>query len=184
MIISTALANEPAASHIVHKFYEDPLFWVGVSVLVFLTLTLKAMLGAGKNMLSLRIVSIKDKIDETKDLKEEAAKILAEYKKKNKNVESEIKELVHLAIRDAERMRIEAKKDLDEIFSHKEKITAERLKLLTDLAMMEVKQHAINLSIDATTALIKENLTEKLANKLIDDAIDELPENFPNLDVA
>ena len=82
----------------------DATFWVAISFLLFILLLLYFKIPSKvKNILDENIIQIKNQIDESEKLKEEAKNRLAESEKKLGNAKSEIKKMISVANEQAEK---------------------------------------------------------------------------------
>ena len=65
---------------------DNATLWVGISFALFIILVFKPFLKFTNENLNRKIDSIKSNIEEAKELKENAQKILSGYEKKKKNI--------------------------------------------------------------------------------------------------
>ena len=85
-------------------------------------------------------------------------------------------------MKDAEKqageIRKKADQDLQESVARREKQLMQRLKLMEESAMTEIREHAATLAMEATTAIIAESLDKKNGERLIADSIKALPKDI------
>jgi len=79
---------------------------------------------------------------------------------------------------DAGEIRKKADQDLQESVARREKQLMQRLKLMEESAMTEIREHAATLAMEATTAIIAESLDKKNGERLIADSIKALPKDI------
>src|SRR6185369_10994402 len=82
---------------LIMEFVYEPEFWVAISFFIFVGAVL--YLGAHKKIasaLDARAAAIAKELDEAKRLREEAAKVLADYRKKQGDVVKETKAIINL----------------------------------------------------------------------------------------
>src|SRR6185295_1718000 len=88
--------------------FAQPETWVAIAFILLMVLF--AYLGIHKTVLTAldhRAERIKAELDEARRLKEDAAKLLAEYKAKRSSAEREAEEIIATAKAEAERVAIE-----------------------------------------------------------------------------
>src|SRR4029079_7101290 len=98
-------------------FIFEPEFWVAVSFFLFVGGML--YLGVHKKLaavLDARAAAIAKELEEAKRLREEAAKVLEEYRRKPRDGVNETKEIIALASREAEILAAETRRALREQF--------------------------------------------------------------------
>src|SRR5438046_9510842 len=106
--------------------FFEPEFWVAVAFVILMGLF--AYLGIHRTVLTTldhRSERIKAELDDARRLKEEAAKVLAEYKARHASAEREAEDVIASAKADAERIASEAKAKMEDFVARRTK-TAER----------------------------------------------------------
>src|SRR5262249_40123032 len=96
-------------------FLFEPEFWVAVSVFIFLGGVI--YLGLHKKVaaaLDARAATIAKEIEEARHLREEAAKVLADYKRKQGDVAKETEAIIGLAKKEAEELAGETRASMSE----------------------------------------------------------------------
>ena len=183
MFVSSALAAEhgtEAAAHgadVAHhgSMFADPTFWVGLAFLLVLAFIIWKAKNALFSALDLRAERIKTKIDEARQLKEEAQALLAEYDRKQRDAAQEAEAIVQHAKDEAERLKAKASEDLEASIKRREQQALERIATAEAHAAAEVRDLAVGLAVKATEAVLAEKMSAQKANALIDDAIKDLP---------
>ncbi|MGH6742126.1 MAG: ATP F0F1 synthase subunit B, partial [Bradyrhizobium sp.] len=105
--------------------FEDPETWVAIAFVILMGVF--AWLGVHRTVLTAldhRAERIKSELDDARRLKEEAAKVLAEYKAKRASAEREAEDIVANAKAEAERIAAEAKTKMEDFVARRTK-TAE-----------------------------------------------------------
>ena len=119
-------------------FYE-PETWVAIAFVLLLVLF--AYLGIHRTVLKAldhRSDRIKAELDDARRLKEEAAKLLADYKSKRTSAEREAEEIISNARAEAERIAFEAKAKMEDFVARRTK-TAEGKIALAEAQAVAVK---------------------------------------------
>lgn len=155
--------------------FEDPTFWVAVAFVIFLAIALwlkahKALLAA----LDGRIARIKSELDEAQSLREDAQKMLAESKRKQRDALGEAEKIIERAKEERERMQRAAEKDLKQSLARRAQQAEEKIAQAEAAALKEVRDQAVDVAMAATAHLLAEQLDKKRAAGLIDQSIDEL----------
>jgi len=157
------------------EFIYEPEFWVAVSFFLFVGLVL--YLGVHKKIataLDARSAMIAKELDEARRLREEAEKVLADYKRKQSEVVTETKNIVDLAVREAEALATETRKSVKEHFDRRIKLAEDKIARAEQDAVREVRSVAVDAAVAAAQSLIAQNLTADRAGKLVSESIDTL----------
>src|SRR5579859_6337897 len=95
--------------------FAEPEFWVAVAFVILMGIFV--YIGVPKTVataLDHRAERIKSELDDARRLKEEAAKVLADYKARSAKAEAEAKQIVANAKAEAERLAADAKAKLED----------------------------------------------------------------------
>lgn len=130
-----------------------------------------AMLGG---MLDKRAEGIKDELEEARALREDAQKVLAEYERKQKEVQEQADRIVAQAKEEAAEAAELAKADIKASIARRLAAAQERLASAEASAVKEVRDSAITVAIGAAQDIVAKQMTAASGNKLIDDAIAEV----------
>src|SRR6202051_4765157 len=110
-------------------FYE-PEFWVAVAFVILMGVF--AYLGIHRAVLRTldhRSERIKAELDDARRLKEEAAKLLAEYEARRASAEREAEEIIANARAEAERIAAEAKAKMEDFVARRTKTAESKIAL-------------------------------------------------------
>jgi F-type H+-transporting ATPase subunit b len=157
------------------EFLFEPEFWVAVSFFLFLGLVI--YLGAHKKIaaaLDARAASIAKELDEARRLREEAEKVLADYRRKQGDAAKEAEAIVTLASKEAEILAAETRRSMKEHFERRLKLAEDKISRAEADALREVRAAAADAAIAAAQAVIAEKLTPEAADKLVKQGIDAL----------
>src|SRR5262249_58204330 len=94
------------------------------------------------NALDQRSVRIRADLDEARRLKEEAAALLAEYRRKQQTAEREAAQIVAGAKAEAERLAVEAKTRMDEFVARRTKMAETKIAQAEAQAVADVRPAA------------------------------------------
>lgn len=157
------------------EFIAEPEFWVGVSFFIFLGVAV--YFGVHKKIasaLDARAALISKELEEARRLREEAEKVLADYRRKEGEAEKEAENIVALAAKEAEIFAAETRKSVKESFDRRMKLAEEKIARAEADAIREVRSVAVDAAVAAAQTLIAENLTPDRAEKLVSESIDSL----------
>jgi F-type H+-transporting ATPase subunit b len=157
------------------EFLFEPEFWVAVSFFLFVGLVL--YLGVHKKIasaLDARAAAISKELDEAKRLREEAAKVLADYRAKQGDIAKETKAIVDLAAKEAEILTAETRRSMKEQFDRRMKLAEDKIGRAEAEALREVRAAAAEAAITAAQTVIAAKLTPEAADKLVSQGIDAL----------
>lgn len=149
--------------------------WVAVAFVIFIGILVyvgvpRKITGA----LDVRAARIKAELDEARALREEAARVLADYKRKREEAEAEAKAIVENAKRDAEGFAIEAKRKADEFVARRTKAAEQKIALAESQAVTEVRAAAADAAIAAAERVLSANAAGPLGDQLFDRGVDEV----------
>lgn len=157
------------------EFLSTPEFWVAVSFFLFLGLVF--YFGVHKKIaaaLDARADMIAKELTEAQRLREEAEKVLHDYRRKQTQAVGEAQAIVDQAAKEAEEFARETRRSVKEHFDRRMKLAEEKISRAEADAVREVRSAAVDAAVSAAQALIKEKLSPDLAKKLVTDSIDSV----------
>lgn len=158
--------------------WESPEFWVAVAFVIFVVAVFRPLSRQASSALDAHGARIRSEIDEAHQLREEAQKLLAEYKRKQRDALGEAEEILEHAKTEAGHLRAQAETELEASLKRREQMAMEKIAQAEADAVQEVRNMAVDIAMTATTYLIKQKVDEKRARALVDDAIKALPKNL------
>ena len=157
------------------EFIFEPEFWVAVSFFLFVGVVL--YLGVHKKIasaLDARAAAIAKELEEAKRLREEAEKVLADYRRKQGDVAKETKGIIDLASKEAEILAAETRRSMKEQFERRMKLAKDKIARAEAEALREVRAAAAEAAVKAAQMVIAARLTPEAADKLVSQGIDAL----------
>jgi F-type H+-transporting ATPase subunit b len=153
----------------------DPEFWVTLAFIVF-------VLGLGyigvhkmvAKALDERAGRIKADLDEARRLKEDAAKLLADYQRRRQEAEGEAQEIIAGAKAEAERLAIEAKAKIEEFVARRTKMAETKIAQAEAQATADVRAAAADAAVAAAARILTQQTKGELANELIAKGIEDV----------
>jgi len=153
-------------------FLFEPEFWVAVSF--FISLGGIIYLGVHKKVaaaLDARAASIAQEIEEAKHLREEAEKVLADYKRKQGDATKEVEAIISLAKKEAAELAEESRRSMAEHFERRMKLAEDKIARAETEALLEVRAAAADAAVAAAQSVIKAKLTPETADSLVTQGI-------------
>ncbi|MGB6909930.1 MAG: ATP F0F1 synthase subunit B [Methyloceanibacter sp.] len=157
------------------EFMYEPEFWVAVSFFLFVGLVL--YLGVHRKIataLDARAALIAKELEEARRLRDEAEKVLADYRRKQREAVAETKDIVDLAVKEAEALAAETRQSVKEHFDRRMKLAEDKIGRAEEDAIREVRSIAVDTAVAAAQSLIAAKLTPGRAGKLVTESIDGL----------
>ncbi|MEX2128398.1 MAG: ATP F0F1 synthase subunit B [Xanthobacteraceae bacterium] len=153
----------------------DPEFWVGVAFVIFLGVLWRA--GAFKSIasaLDARSERIRQELAEARRLRDEAEKVLAEYKKKRGEAEAEAEAIIAHAKTEAAELAAEAEKRMEEFVARRTKMAETKIAQAEAQALADVRSAAAETAVRAAEKVLAETVKGKTADELIDKSIKDV----------
>ncbi|MEO3432741.1 F0F1 ATP synthase subunit B [Inquilinus sp. CAU 1745] len=122
-----------------------------------------------------RAERIKNELEEAQRLREEAQASLASFQRRQRDAMGEAEEIISHARQEAERLRAQAAKDLEEVLKRRESQAMDRIAQAEAAALTEVRTIAVDVAIAAARQVIGGKLDKEKEAALIDHSIAELP---------
>jgi F-type H+-transporting ATPase subunit b len=155
-------------------FFEAE-FWVAVAFVILMVVF--GYVGVHRTVLKSldnRADRIKAELDEARRLKDEAAKVLAEYKARQAKAEGEAKEIIASAKAEAERIAVEAKTKLEDFVARRTKTAESKIALAEAQALADVRTAAADAAVSAASSILSQSVKGSLADDLLAKGIAEV----------
>nr|TFG54535.1 MAG: ATP F0F1 synthase subunit B [Hyphomicrobiales bacterium] len=158
------------------EFFALPHTWVGVGVCIFFGILIwKKVPHTVLGMLDSRAAAISKELNDARQLREEAAALLAQYKQKQAEAEKEASAILDEAHAEAKRYATEARAALEIQIERRAKVAEERIAQAEAQAIAEMRVLAADTAVKAAESLIAERMSDKLSGELIQSALKEIP---------
>jgi F-type H+-transporting ATPase subunit b len=154
---------------------STPEFWVAASFFLFVGVVI--YFGVHKKIaaaLDARAETIAKELEAARRLREEAEKVLADYRRKQSEAVGEAQAIIDQAAKEAEEFTAETRRSVKEHFERRMKLAEEKIARAEQDAVREVRSAAVDAAVSAAQTLIKEKLSPDLAKKLVADSIDSV----------
>jgi F-type H+-transporting ATPase subunit b len=149
-------------------------FWVAAAFLVFVAVAVRLGWSRMTAALDARSDRIRNELEEAVRLREEAQQLLATYQRKHRDAVKEAEEIVAHARTEAERMAAEAAAELETEVRRRTELAQAKIARAEAQVIEEVRNLSVDVAVRAAGRLIRENLDDTQAQRLVDDAIGEL----------
>ena len=159
--------------------FAEPEFWVAVAF--FILMGVFAYVGVHRTVLKAldhRSERIKAELDDARRLKEEAAKLLAEYKARHAAAEGEAQEIIAAAKVEAERIASEAKVKMEDFVARRTKTAESKIALAEAQALADVRAAAANAAVTAASTILTQTVKGQIAEDLLAKGITEVREKL------
>jgi F-type H+-transporting ATPase subunit b len=159
-------------------FYE-PEFWVAVAFVILMGVF--AYLGVHRTVLQAldhRSERIKAELDDARRLKEEAVKLLAEYKARHASAEREAQDIIANARAEAERIAAEAKTKMEDFVARRTKTAESKIALAEAQALADVRAAAAEAAVNAASTILSQSVKGPVADDLLAKGITEVREKL------
>ena len=153
------------------EFIYESEFWVAVSFFIFIGVLL--YLGVHKKVasaLDARALRISKELEEARRLREEAEKLLADYRRKLGDVVTEVDDIIALATKQAEILAAETRQSLKEHVERRIRLAEEKIARAETEAVRELRNDVVDVAIAAAQNLIVAKLTPDRAKKLVSES--------------
>ncbi len=159
-------------------FYE-PEFWVAVGFVVLMGVF--AYLGIHRTVLTTldhRSARIKAELDDARRLKDEAAKLLAEYKARYATAEREAQDIISSAKAESMRIASEAKAKMEDFVARRTKTAESKIALAEAQALADVRSAAADAAVTAASRILSQSVKGEVADDLLGKGIAEVREKL------
>ena len=142
----------------------DATFWVAISFVLFIGLLVYFKIPQKVNeMLNQLIVNIKNEIDESEKLRNEAKNLLDKSQKKLDSANSEALKITDQAKKDSENLVIEINEKFHKSAEIKKKLAEAKISQMKEAALKEIKDNSIKIAVDSVKKIISTSVDK---NKL------------------
>jgi len=152
----------------------DATFWVSVSFFIFIGgliyLKVPQKISAAINE---KINEIKKEINEAEKLKDESKKLLDDFEVKISKSQKESKNIIDEAKKASEKIILEKTKKFHQIMEERKKNTEQKIVLMKDNALREIRNISIKISIKAVENLVKNAIDKNKLEKIYTKSIEE-----------
>jgi F-type H+-transporting ATPase subunit b len=155
--------------------FTQPETWVAIAFVILMAVF--AWLGVHRTVLTAldhRAQRIKAELDDAKRLKDDAAKLLADYQARRASAEREAQEIVPNAKAEAERIAAEAKTRMEDFVARRTKTAENKIALAEAQALADVRAAAAEAAVAAASTVLSQSVKGPVADDLLAKGIAEV----------
>jgi F-type H+-transporting ATPase subunit b len=155
--------------------FTQPETWVAIAFVILMAVF--AWLGVHRTVLTAldhRAQRIKAELDDARRLKDEAAKLLADYQARRASAEREAQEIVTNARAEAERVAAEAKTRMEDFVARRTKTAENKIALAEAQALADVRAAAAEAAVAAASTVLSQSVKGPVADDLLAKGIAEV----------
>ena len=159
--------------------FAQPEFWVAVAFVILMGLF--AYMGVHRTILTTldhRSERIRSELEDAQRLKQDAAKLLAEYRARRATAEREAADIVASAKTEAERIAAEAKAKMEDFVARRTKTAENKIALAEAQALADVRAAAADAAVAAASTILSQTVKGELAEDLLAKGITEAREKL------
>jgi F-type H+-transporting ATPase subunit b len=159
--------------------FSEAETWVAVAFLILMGVF--AYFGIHRTLLKTldhRRDRIKAELDDARRLKDEASRLLAEYKARHASAEREAQDIITSAKAEAERIAAEAKTKMEDFVARRTKTAEGKIALAEAQALADVRAAAANAAVSAASAILSQTVQGSVADDLLTKGISEVREKL------
>lgn len=150
-------------------------FWVAVAFLLLMGVF--GYFGVHRTILQAldhRRDRIKKELDDARRLKDEAVKLVAEYRARRASAEREAQEIITSAKAEAERIAAEAKTKMEEFVARRTKTAESKIAQAESQAIADVRAAAAEAAVTAASSIMTQSVKGSVADGLIAKGIQDV----------
>ncbi|MBH5369452.1 type II secretion system protein GspM [Bradyrhizobium glycinis] len=155
--------------------FFDPETWVAVAFVILMVVF--GYLGVFKSAMTAldhRAARIKAELDDAARLKQEAAKVLADYKARSATAEREAADIIANARAEAERIAADAKAKMEDFVARRTKTAENKIAMAEAQALADVRAAAAEAAVQAASTILSQSVKGQVADDLLAKSINEV----------
>ena len=156
----------------------DAEFWVLLAVIIFAAAVWKPMHRAIVGGLDERAARIAAELDEAQKLRDEAERLLADYRAKEAEAAAEAERIIAHAREEAEHVAAQSARNLEAALRRRQLLAEERIAQAESRTLDEIRAVAVDAAIAAARRVIVAEIDEARGGALLDAAIAALPQQL------
>lgn len=153
------------------ELFQDTNIWVLCSFILFCVIMWVFAKDKVLAMIDGRIEAIRKEIENVENLRIEAQELRAQYQRKQRDAAKEAEEIIATAKKHVASIRKDAEKELEEVMKRREQQLQDRIQRIQNKAMQDIRAHAAQLAVQATSEIITNKLDKKNNDKLVEQSI-------------
>lgn len=168
----TAEAGHAASVH--ESFYQEPVFWVAIAFVIFMSLALRPLCRVIAKGLDSSSKKIAEELAEAKRLRLEAEAVLASYQKKQRESLQEAEAMLASAKADADRIAAKAESDLNTALDKRLKAAMDKIAQTEAKALQDMQGYVADIALNTAKKLLSESIGKDGGETLVKEAAAEV----------
>lgn len=159
--------------------FFEPETWVAVAFVILMGVF--AYMGVHRTVLAAldhRSERIKNELDDARRLKDEAAKLVAQYRARRESAEREAQDIVTNARSEAERIATEARAKMEDFVARRTKSAETKIAMAEAQALADVRAAAADAAVAAAATIMSKTVTGSVADNLIGKGIADVQQKL------
>ena len=159
--------------------FAEPEFWVAVAFVILMAVFIYiGVPGTVLKTLDHRRDRIKAELDDARRLKDEAAKLLQEYKARGASADREAQEIIASARAEAERIAAEARTKMEDFVARRTKTAESKIAMAEAQALADVRAAAADAAVTAASSILSQSVKGSVGDELLAKGIAEVREKL------
>ena len=160
-------------------FLTDPATWVSLAITVFFILIIwKKVPAIFAKMLDDRANEIEEQLENAKNLREEAASLLAKYERDQRDAEMQAADMIANAEAEVKLMVSDSKAQMEEATKRRSEVAEQKIAQAEASALKEIRSLTVQVATNAARDLIEANLKKADHEALIKSSTEKLDEKL------
>lgn len=160
-------------------FLTDPATWVSLAITVFFILIIwKKVPAIFAKMLDDRANEIEEQLVNAKNLREEAASLLAKYERDQRDAEKQAADMIANAEAEVKLMVSDSKAQMEEATKRRSEVAEQKIAQAEASALKEIRSLTVQVATNAARDLIEANLKKADHEALIKSSTEKLDEKL------
>tara|TARA_Y100001970_G_scaffold73242_1_gene92911 strand:+ start:618 stop:1115 length:498 start_codon:yes stop_codon:yes gene_type:complete len=152
----------------------DATFWVAISFFLFIGLLVYFKIPQKVNeILNSLITNIKNEIDESEKLRNEAKTLLDNSQSKLDSASAEANKIIEQAKKDSENFVIEINEKFHKSAEMKKKLAETKIAQMKEAALKEIKDTSIKIAVDSVKKIITTSIDKNKLNTIFEKDLEE-----------
>jgi F-type H+-transporting ATPase subunit b len=152
----------------------DATFWVAVSFVLFFGLLIYFKIPQKVNEILNQLISnIKNEIEESEKLRNEAKILLDNSQTKLDSANKETSKIIDQAKKDSERLVIEINEKFHNSAETKKKLAQIKINQMKDAALKEIKDNSIKIAVDSVKKIISTSVDKNKLDAIFEKDLEE-----------
>ena len=152
----------------------DATFWVAISFILFIGLLVYFKIPQKVNeMLNQLILNIKNEINESEKLRNEAKTLLDNSQSKLDSASEETSKIIEQAKKDSENLVIEINEKFHKSAEIKKKLAETKITQMKEAAIKEIKDTSIKIAVDSVKKIISTSIDKNKLDTIFEKDLEE-----------